>query len=125
MRPDLSEYCRIIVTGGPRSGKTTWVNNQSWDRPVFHLDDHITDDWRADVYYWLGRLRPLRSYVAEGVKGAYLLAKGLPVDLVIRCWLHHPETSRQRSLGIAEARKFIKWQDLHPDVPVHVPRCFY
>ncbi len=120
MQPDLSFYKRILVVGGPRSGKTTWVNEQDWgDQVIFHLDTHITHDWREDVEWWIRTLAKQPRFVAEGVKGAYLLVKGLEVDLVIRCEYARPTTPKQRALQVAEANKFWAWHLSHDNVPVH------
>lgn len=82
---------RIIIVGGPKTGKTTLAAEIAGDAPVFHTDDLIgTHSW-ADVpeaiIEWMVRKGP---WVIEGVQTARALRRWIkstgelpPVDQVV------------------------------------------
>lgn len=101
---------RILILGGPRTGKTTLANKLGAERgiPVRGMDDLIgAFDWSAasaEAARWMDDPGP---WIIEGVQGARALRKwlaahpeGQPADLIIHCQKPHvPLTAGQIAMG--------------------------
>lgn len=98
---------RIVIVGGPRTGKTTTSAEIARGAPVRHTDDLIAMGWSeasAEVARWMDEPGP---WVIEGTAAARGLRKwlaahtfGKPCDEVLVLWDPHvPLTPGQRSMA--------------------------
>ncbi len=86
----VTESKRIVITGGPRTGKTTLALSDAYSCPVRHTDDvaHLPWSDQSDaVSYWFDSPGP---WVIEGVAAVRALRKwlernhrGKPCDVVV------------------------------------------
>lgn len=85
---DLAVARRIVICGGPRTGKTTLARTVHGRRPLIHTDAYIADGWGDAPLRVISAVSGLEAYVVEGVQAARTLRKGLPADVVV--WLEGP-----------------------------------
>ena len=93
---------RIIITGGPRTGKTT-MSNDIWcyDYTMLHTDDFIDLSWTEQsekVSHWFWEHGGDLNWIAEGVTCVRALRKFFendftfpPCDLLIYLTVAHEE----------------------------------
>lgn len=114
---------RIVIAGGPHSGKTTLalkLGAARGDCPVYHSDDAMALGWSecsAEVALWLDRPGP---FIIEGVATVRALRKwmrahdGAPCDIVL--WLDAPLT--ELTPGQAALFKGCRtvWSEITPEL---------
>lgn len=104
------ESSRIVIVGGPRTGKTTLsgVIMAAFGLSPRHTDDLIeTHEWGAAISEVENWLRTGGPWVIEGVTAAHALRRwlsanesGAPADIVVVTSVPHMELSDgQRRLG--------------------------
>lgn len=83
---------RVVIVGGPRSGKTTLAANYH-DAWVYHTDDYIhLGDFEDQIPALLSLFEEKPPWVLEGVTAVRALRAWLkffidkPCDEVITCW---------------------------------------
>lgn len=83
---------RVVIVGGPRTGKTTLAARYR-DVPVWHTDDYIKRTFEQSVEAMLPLLDEPGPWVLEGVTTVRVLRawlraghSGKPCDEVICCW---------------------------------------
>lgn len=105
----LTKYKRIVIAGGPKTGKTTLASAVT-DREVFHTDDFIGRPWEEIPYFVIDQVKNLTSYVIEGIQAGRALRKGLKPDVVIYLTEHRePLTPRQQGMGKGCEAIFHDW----------------
>jgi hypothetical protein len=95
LRDCLAKYQRIAVSGGPRTGKSTFVAGVT-DRLVVQTDDFSSVGWAAQPQAVIDAVRKFPRFVVEGVQVPRALRKGMQVDVLI--WLTRamaPRTAQQ------------------------------
>jgi hypothetical protein len=114
----LAKYPRLVITGAPRTGKTS-LALQVTDRPVLHTDDWMHLPWRELPDAVKSESERLPRYVLEGVRAADVLRSGLEVDAVV--YLTAPkveQTELQSNMGKGVATVLAQWAALNPNVPI-------
>ncbi len=115
----LARYQRIAITGAPKAGKTTLVQ-QVTDRPVVHGDDHMGEGWSGSSERLAAVVNAIVGpVVVEGVQVPRALRKGMRVDCVV--WLegaHQPLSGQQNGMAKGVRTVLNEWRALNPDVPV-------
>jgi len=110
-RMAMSQYKRVAIAGGPRTGKTVWLAAGVTDRPVINTDAVMNEAWENVPFVCIQRVKDLDSFVIEGVQVPRCLRKGMEVDAVI--WLSKPKAPRnagQTAMGLAVATVFEDWR---------------
>lgn len=94
---------RLVIAGGPKTGKTTLANTMSAD--VLHTDDLIGLGWVSARDAIAARLGPDAPAVIEGVQAVRGLRQwlrehpeGRPCDELI--WLERPKVARTEGQAI-------------------------
>lgn len=117
----LSRYDRIVIAGGPNTGKTTLCASIT-DRPVLHTDELIGAVPWADVPETLIEIADSEPrYVLEGVQAARALRKGLRPQVVV--YLNRQRVAlnpRQAGMKKAVRTVFDEYLLMHrtPDVEI-------
>jgi hypothetical protein len=114
------KYRRVAVTGGPRAGKSTLVNNNTQHLDfICHTDEYMALDWSEASAKIVERVAEHRAHiVVEGVAVPRALRKGLDVGAVI--WLdgaHETLTTGQRTMAKGVRTVFDEWcggRERHP-----------
>jgi len=111
---------RLLITGGPKTGKTTLANNFK-GCPVYHTDDLIELGWSEQsrqIMRWLNKPDP---WVIEGVAIVRSLRKwlrfneeGLPFDHLI--YLTRALTDRTTGQNAMDAGTRTIWHEIAPVV---------
>jgi len=112
---------RIVIVGGPRTGKTTLA--ATLGLPARHTDDVMRLGWSAasaEVATWFGAPGP---WVVEGVATARALRKwlaahaaGRPCDRVILLWRPAVDVTPRQSVMARGVRTV--WREIAPEVVV-------
>lgn len=115
----LAMYPRVVITGAPRTGKTS-LSLQVRDRPVLHTDDwmHLAE-WRDLPEMVKVEAEKLPLFVIEGVRAADVLRSGLVADAVIV--LDVPkvvQTDRQEAMGTGVETVLAQWAAANPKIPI-------
>jgi hypothetical protein len=106
---------RILIAGGPRTGKTTLSTSLGIAR-VRHTDDVMDLGWSeasAEVATWFDEPGP---WVIEGVAVPRALRKwlaaneGKPCDVV--CWLEHPVEPQSKGQAVMAAGCAKVWSEV-------------
>ncbi len=111
---------RILICGGPGTGKSTFAATLGID-PVWHCDDLEALPWSEQswaVYRWLNRPGP---WVIEGTaavrglrKWLKVYNKGLPFDTVY--WLEKQvEPATMGQMSMKKGARTI-WDEIEPDL---------
>jgi len=112
---------RIVITGGPRTGKTTRANSSSGIvGPIRHTDSLVqSHDWSEAseaVSFWFDEPGP---WIVEGVAAVRALRKwlaahpdGKPCDVVL--WLDKPVVPRSRGQEIMAKGCATVWNEIRP-----------
>lgn len=106
----MSQYKRVAVAGGPKTGKSTLAAGVT-DRPVIHTDDVKHEQWENVPFVCIARVKDLDSFLIEGVQVPRCLRKGMVVDAVI--WLSKAKATRtqgQQTMAQAVATVFDDWR---------------
>ena len=105
----LARHKRIAIVGGPRTGKTTLVE-EVMGRRIIHTDDFMDLEWKEVPDAIIEEVELLDDFVVEGVQAARALRKGMEVDAVV--FISEPKvqlTTRQAALGKSVLKWFIDW----------------
>jgi hypothetical protein len=115
---------RILVTGGPKVGKTTFAEELSngGDPPVFHGDDLIgSHDWSKaseEISHWFDRTD---DWIIEGVQVARALRKwfarnptGLPADSIYHSNTPFVELNKGQA-AMLKGHETV-WNELQPEI---------
>lgn len=114
----LAKYKRVVIAGGPKTGKTTLTAGVT-DREVFHTDDFNKAPWTEIPRLVIDQVKDVPAYVLEGVQAGRALWKGLEPDVVV--YLvdpRAPRTKGQQALGKGCATVFRDWLSSRPEIPV-------
>lgn len=114
----LAKYPRLVITGAPRTGKTS-LTLQVTDRPVIHTDDWLTLPWRNVPEPVKVEAEKHASFVVEGVRAPDVLRHGLEVDAVL--YLKTPkveQTPEQINMGKGIDTVLAQWAELNPNIPI-------
>jgi uncharacterized protein len=114
----LAKYPRLVITGAPRTGKTS-LALQVNDRPVLHTDDWMHLPWRELPDAVKVEAEKFTTFVLEGVRAADVIRNGLDVDAVV--YLTDPkveQTELQANMGKGVATVLAQWSALNPNVPI-------
>ncbi len=107
------------MTGGPWVGKSTLADSVT-DRRVIHADDYKDLEWSMASLRVMAEAVGETDFVAEGVRVAHALRKGLQVDAVV--YLTRPkkrlEKPGQVSMSKAVRTVFDQWHAANRHVPV-------
>ncbi len=88
---------RVVLAGGPKTGKTTTFAAAVSDRPIVHTDDYICKDWNIPKRERWAKAMPdilaacephTGKLLLEGVRGVGAIRAGLGVDILV--WLRGP-----------------------------------
>jgi hypothetical protein len=80
----VTQYKKIAVTGWPRVGKTTSVQQLKCSHVVFSSDDYMDGSgFRQDWSRLIRRLNEESVFIVEGVSVANILDQGLNVDYIV------------------------------------------
>lgn len=99
---------RIIITGPPRTGKTTLSKNYESSNKVFHTDDWISKGWSGQSEECVRVIETEKIFVIEGVAAIrgirkYLDKHGeLPVDHIIILTEIHEQYTKEGQWSMAK-----------------------
>ena len=96
------DYPRIVVTGGPITGKTIVTDARPEGMPLFHSDEvvipnfsgDLEDKFRSRAATLVKLATPHERYIVAGVTAHIALKYGLPTDCIVLCTKYHGETKR-------------------------------
>ena len=116
----LAHHARIVIIGGPLTGKTTLAKLVK-DRIVLHTDGFSHHAWEDIPRLVIAHCAKHERFVLDGcVQAARALRKGLSVDAVV--YLDEPMQTRSKH-QIAAAKSvgtiFSDWRALDMLTPVH------
>lgn len=105
-------YARIAIAGGPRTGKSTLLEQFAPDRALYHTDElSLAVPWGDQPGIIIRALESAHHWILEGVQVARALRKGLTADLVI--YLHVPTkklTKAQLTMAKGIRTIFKEWR---------------
>jgi dephospho-CoA kinase len=109
----------VAITGGPWTGKSKLADTVT-DRLVIHSDAYKDLEWSMASLRVLAEAAGHTDFVAEGVRVAHALRKGLTVDAVV--YLTRPkkrlEKPGQASMTKATRTVFDQWHAANRHIPV-------
>lgn len=110
----LKKHRRIVIAGGPRTGKTTLARTVH-DRPVLSTDAYMNVQWAQAPEMINDAVSELPAYLLEGIQVGRCLRKGLKPDCVI--WLETPVVARtkpQETMAKGCTKIFQEWLSKMP-----------
>ena len=101
---------KIIVTGGPRAGKSTLAANLSrlLDLEIVHTDDYIAHGW-SDVPDAVIEDLPDKDWIVEGCQAVRLCRRVEFDKLIWVCGAREELTEKQRALGKGTKTMLNRW----------------
>lgn len=78
----LGEFPKIGIIGPPHTGKTS-LSYLVKERPVIHTDSFINEPWSEVPYSIIKTVKPLDSFLIEGMQVPRAMRKGLPLDCIL------------------------------------------
>lgn len=107
----LLEHRRVVIAGGPNTGKSTLALSVPHER-IVGTDDYMGMDWEAIPSAIMERVQNEPTFILEGVQSARCLRRGLCADAVV--WLDHPYPPykpKHESMAKGIKTVFTEWRE--------------